>query len=168
MLSVTKLTNGRWAKPCSECGEIKTYLRKCYAIESLKLNKLCKKCSNRKTENCHRGWHRGIRISWFNKFKISSELRNIDFLISIDDVADLYEYQNKKCALTGWDIGFAEFGKLSKITASIDRIKNDVGYTKENIQLVYKTVNMMKQKYSQDEFIDVCIAVCNNANSIKR
>jgi len=27
---------------------------------------------------------------------------------------------------------------------------------------------MMKQKYSQEEFIDICIAVCNNVNFNKK
>ena len=164
MTEVIKLKNGRWAKPCSECGEIQSYLRKHYAIESLNLKKTCKKCSNKKTENCHRGWYRDVRISWFNKFKLSSELRKIDFNITIDDIADLYRSQNKKCALTGWDIDFPKYGKLSEITVSIDRINSKFGYEKNNIQLLYKKINMMKQSYSQDDFINMCTAIYKHIN----
>jgi hypothetical protein len=92
--------------------KIQSYLRKNYAEESLRLKKLCKKCSNQKTENCHRGWHRGIRISWFNKFKVSAETRGLEWVLSMDDVADLYEKQKGKCALTGWDITFPEIAIL--------------------------------------------------------
>jgi hypothetical protein len=167
MTEVIKLSNGRWSKPCSECGEIQSYLRKHYAIESLNLKKTCKKCSNKKAENCHRGWHRDIRISWFNKFKLSSELRKIDFNITIDDVADLYQNQNKKCALTGWDIYFPKSGKLSEITVSIDRIDSRFGYEKNNIQLLYKKINMMKQSYLQDDFINMCTAIYKHINRNK-
>jgi hypothetical protein len=76
-MEVTKGVGGRYYKPCSSCGEMQSYLRKNYAVESLRLKKMCKKCSNQQTDNCHRGWHRGVRVSWFNKFKISAETRGI-------------------------------------------------------------------------------------------
>ena len=160
-MEIIKLSNGRYAKNCPECGEQQTYLRKNYAAASLREKKTCKKRSNKKTENCHRGWHRGIRISWFNKFKTNAKLRALDWEITLDDVADLYEEQEGRCALTGWDIVFPETGHHNISTVSIDRIDSSFGYLKENIQLVDKRVNMMKQKYSQEEFIMVCKAVAN-------
>lgn len=156
---VVKGADGRYYKPCPKCNEIQSYLRKNYAEESLRLKKLCKKCSNQKTENCHRGWHRGIRISWFNKFKVSAETRGLEWILSMDDVADLYEKQKGKCALTGWDITFPDIGHPSFFSCSIDRIQNNIGYTKENIQLVEGRVNMIKNKYTQEFFLEVCKAV---------
>jgi thymidylate synthase (FAD) len=82
--------DGRWYKPCHNCNDIQSYLRYHYALNSFNLKKLCKKCSNRITENCHRGWHREIRLSWFNKFKTSAEIRGIEFNISIDDITNKY------------------------------------------------------------------------------
>lgn len=161
-MEVVKGADGRYYKPCPECRGLQSYLRKNYAIESLRLNKTCKKCSNRKTENCHRGWYRGIRISWFNKFKCGAETRGYVWELTMDDVADLYLKQNKKCALTGWDIEFPECGHASKTACSIDRIDNDMHYSKQNIQLVDSRVNMIKGKWSQDFFIETCLAVSKN------
>ncbi len=158
-MEVTKGLDGRWYKPCSQCNSMQSYLRRNYAYESLKLNKLCKKCSNRDTDNSHRGWYRGIRVSWFNQFKASSLLRNLSFEINIDDVADLYENQKGRCNLTGWSIVFPEIGHPQISTASIDRIDSSKGYIKNNIQLVHKDVNMAKQRYSQEYFIEMCKAV---------
>lgn len=158
---VVKLERGRWAKPCPSCGEQQDYLRKNYAEASLKEGKLCKSCSNSLTENCHRGWHRGIRISWFNKFRTGAGLRGITWGITLDDVADKYEEQIGRCALTGWDISFPEVGHHQDCDASIDRIESEFGYIPENIQLVNKKVNMMKQAYSQEDFIKVCLAVAD-------
>ena len=165
MIEIFKGPDNRWYKPCSECGEMQSYLRKNYAEESLRLNKTCKKCSNRKTENSHRGWHRGIRISWFNKYKLQAELRNYDFTITLDYVADLMEKQSFKCALTKIDIHFPDFGHPSKknsIPASIDRIDSSKGYIPGNVQIILKKVNMMKQQYTQEEFIEVCKLVAKN------
>jgi hypothetical protein len=158
-MQVTRGQDGRYCKLCPSCGETQSYLRKNYAEESLRLGKECKKCSNKKTENCHRGWHRGIRISWFNKFKTGAEVRGLQWNLSMDDVADLMEKQSHSCALTGWGIEFPESGHPQKAPASLDRIDSKKPYTKENTQIVTRQVNMMKQQYSQEDFIKVCKAV---------
>lgn len=157
-----KGSDGRYRKKCAECGVEQSYLRRNYAIHSLILGKSCHKCSNRKTPNCHRGWHRGIRISWFNKYMVCAETRGIPFDITLDDVADLYTKQDRKCALTGWPISFPDVGFRHDSHVSIDRIDSKGGYTAANIQLVHKSVNMMKQNYSQQFFIEVCHAVSQN------
>lgn len=158
-MQVTQGSDGRYYKRCPECNEMQSYLRKNYAEESLKAGKVCKSCSNKKTDNCHRGWHRGVRVSWFNKFKSNAELRGLDWDLSLDDIADLMESQNSKCCLTGWSIEFPESGHPQKAPASIDRVNSNLGYIKENVQLVTRQVNMMKQAYTQEEFIKVCRAV---------
>ena len=160
-MQVIKDKDGRYYKPCPECNKQQSYLRKNYAEHSLRLNKLCKSCSNKKIDNCHRGWHRGIRVSWFNKFKICAETRGKDWNLSIDEVADVMEAQKNKCALTGWSIEFPESGHPQEAPASIDRIDSALGYFKDNVQLVTREVNMMKQHYTQDEFMKVCKAVAN-------
>ena len=121
--------------------------------------KFCKSCSNKITENCHRGWYRGIRVSWFSKFKSGAAVRGIEWSITLDDVADQMDAQGQKCALTGWSIEFPESGHPQAAPASIDRIDSSMGYTVGNIQLLTKHVNMMKQSYDNDYFIKVCEAV---------
>ena len=154
---VTKGLDGRWYKSCPSCGSMQSYLRKNYAEESLKANKECKSCSNKKTDNCHRGFYKDIRLSWFNKFQTGAELRNISFTITIEYLWEVFKEQDYQCALTGWPIGWADVG--SNHTASIDRIDSDKGYVVGNVQLVHKDVNMAKQQYSQDYFIEICKAV---------
>ena len=158
-MSVTKGLDGRWYKPCVSCGEMQSYLRKNYAVASLNLNKECKACSNKKTDNCHRGFYENIRTSWFHSKKLSANNRNLEFSILIDELWDIYLKQNKKCALSGIDIGWEKVGQ--KHTASIDRIDSSIGYIKENIQLVHKDVNFMKQNFDQNYFITMCKAIAN-------
>ena len=161
--AVIKLDNGRYAKKCPSCKVEQTYLRKAYAQESLRLGKLCKVCSNKITNNTHRGWHRGVRLSWYTKFMTGAKTRGICWHLTIDDVADLMESQGGKCALTGWPIEFPQSGHPQRAPASIDRISSDGGYTRENVQLVIRHVNMMKQSYDNDYFIAVCVAVADKA-----
>ena len=153
----------RYYKHCPECGVVCSYLRRNYAIESYLLKKICKACSNKKTENCHRGMYEDlIRISWFKKFKMSAELRGLDWNIKIEDIYNLYINQKGKCALSGIEINWLTTGH--KHTASIDRIDSEVGYELKNIQLVHKDVNMMKGKFDQKYFTDICLKVATKLN----
>ena len=161
VVEVIKLTNGRYAKPCPTCGEIQDYLRRNYAEASLREGKEYKKCAQANPAKNTVMIYRGIRLSWLKKFETNARLRGLDWEIGADIVADLYEAQGAKCALTGWDITFPETGHAQLSSASIDRVDSQFGYLPENIQLVDKRVNMMKQQYSQDEFIAVCLAVAN-------
>lgn len=52
------------------------------------------------------------------------------------------------------------FGKDT--TASIDRINSNKGYSLSNVQWVHKTINKMKCKLSDDEFIAFCKAVAKH------
>jgi hypothetical protein len=156
---VYKREDGRWCKPCPSCREEQDYLRKNYAIQSFNLGKTCRKCSNRKTDNCHRGYVGFVRTSWFTKSSTQAEIRKLEFSITIEDVNQLYIDQNKTCALSGLEIGWAEVGQDH--TASIDRIDSTKGYTLRNIQLVHKDINMMKQQYSNQYFIEMCTMVAN-------
>jgi hypothetical protein len=46
--------------------------------------------------------------------------------------------------------------KASGNTASVDRIDSSKDYTQDNTQLVHVHINMMKQHYDQQYFIDMC------------
>lgn len=157
---VYKGEDGRWYKPCPSCGDEQSYLRRNYAIMSYNEGKECKACSNRKPENnSHKGWIKGVlRSSFAYKYQANAALRGIDWEVAYEYLADLLIEQDFKCALTGWDIDAME---VNKNTASLDRIDSSKGYVKGNVQWVSKMVNMSKQQYTQEEFIDMCTAVAD-------
>jgi len=89
--------------------------------------------------------YKDISGSFFNSIQRGAKIRNILFQVSIKQLWDLFEEQNKKCALSGINI---QFGVNSRIkekkregTASLDRIDNMQGYVKENIQWLHKDIN---------------------------
>lgn len=89
--------------------------------------------------------------------------RDIPFEITIQQVWDLFNNQNSKCALSGVEISFSERDRRYKLdkrykdgTASLDRIDSAKGYTIDNIQWVHKDVNLMKWHLPQDIFINWC------------
>lgn len=88
---------------------------------------------------------------------------NIPLEITIQDAWAQFLKQDGKCALTGLSLSFETNHKNSaKQTASLDRKDSNKGYTRENIQWVYKTVNFMKAWYDEKYFIQMCELVVNH------
>lgn len=81
--------------------------------------------------------------------KQHAKVKNREFTIDIDDVLDCLYRQNNKCALSG--VSFSSTNR-----PSLDRIDSNLGYTKDNIQLLLKEVNIMKSNLPQDRFLSLC------------
>jgi hypothetical protein len=83
---------------------------------------------------------------------------------------DLFLKQNKKCAISGIDIVLntrwseQNKGKFTEIiqTASLDRIDNSKGYTKNNVQWVHKDINFMRGGLAVNDFVFFCKKVAEN------
>lgn len=99
-----------------------------------------------------------ITLSFWTPIIKQANKRGIPFEIDRSFAWDLYCQQNRKCALTGIDISFSSNirDQRGKQTCSLDRINNDLGYIEGNVQWVHKRINIMKNVYSQDEFIQWC------------
>ena len=158
---VIKLGNGRYAKSCPQCGVQQTYLRKNYAVESEAIGKRCKSCVNSDPNcNTHKGFYKGVlRCSFAHKYKTGAETRGIEFAVSFDYLADVLIEQDFQCALSGEPLDAMEL----KNNASLDRIDSALGYVEGNVQWVTSEINMMKQAYSQERFIEVCKSVADKA-----
>lgn len=116
----------------------------------------------------HHSWkgYKDIPLDFFTTIKRGAESRNIEFNITIEQISDLLEYQNKKCALSGLDLQFSKIRKDKKTqTCSLDRIDSNIGYVKGNIQWVHKRINIMKNKLSDKDFIYFCLMVSNKNKS---
>lgn len=147
------MTNdGKWSCRCFKCGIIRSYTRKEHARNSFILKSTCKKCSAAKKSNSASvGWSRRE----YNKYMKSAIARGIEWNISEEYIKNSF---NGKCSLTGWDIST----EYSVKTASLDRIDSNIGYIEGNIQWVHSMVNMSKNKYDQNKFIEMCSSVYLN------
>lgn len=98
----------------------------------------------------------------WSSIKSNAIIRGLEFSITKEQVWEKYLEQNKKCYLTKQDISFKEK------TASIDRLDNSKGYNIDNISIVHKDINIMRNKYSIDYFIEMCNLVSNNMGLINQ
>lgn len=98
----------------------------------------------------------------YSEIKKQAIKRGKKFTLSIDYLWDLFEKQNRKCALSGLEIKFGRNGYSNETSASLDRIDNNKDYIEGNVRWVLKDINMIRGSYNNDYFINLCKAVANN------
>jgi len=105
-----------------------------------------------------------IHSSWISVTKQNlkrGKNRILKLEIDSKDLKNLYDSQNGKCKYTKIPLNTLNIPKHES-NASIDRIDSKKGYTADNIQWVYKPLNIMKNRFSEEEFLFVCEQVYKN------
>ena len=98
-----------------------------------------------------------LTLTRFTKLKRSAEKRNIEFLVSLEYLSNLYESQNHICAITGRQINSID-------DASLDRIDSSKGYIKGNVQWTTYQANVSKHVMTMEQLYKFCRKVLNHAN----
>jgi len=95
------------------------------------------------------------RLHTNSKSKVATHKRTKEhaFTITREDLYNLWEKQDGRCAISGVFLTHHRDGSGAKdYNASIDRISNVKSYTPENVQLVTYRINLMKHALSEDMF----------------
>jgi hypothetical protein len=147
----------KWICEC-DCGIIISVCR-----ESL-VKGLTQSCGCLWKERIFKGCGR-LSQSYWNRVIKGAKSRNLEISITIEDAWQKFIEQNEKCALTGMDIQIVTdyTRKHNEHTASLDRIDSTKGYTLENIQWVHRDINILKQDFDEQTFIELCQKVVNHA-----
>lgn len=88
-----------------------------------------------------------------------AEDRNKDRFYDIDAnfIMELLEEQSKKCVVTGIDMTHDK----TMWSMSIDRIDNNMGHTRDNIQLICMAANLAKNKHSDNDLRELLDNIIN-------
>ena len=99
----------------------------------------------------------------YNAYWHSANAKGLKFDLSLKYLWNLFEQQNRKCALSGLDIHFdIKSQKELNKTASLDRIDSTKGYIKGNVQWVHRIINRIKVDMPNDLFVYMCNQVTKN------
>lgn len=88
------------------------------------------------------------RCKGTSKKRLNGRRRDIEFNITIQDIKELHDKANGKCAISGLDMTHC-WNSLRAV--SIDRIDSSQGYIHGNVQLVCMWANLAKQRFSNDD-----------------
>jgi len=84
--------------------------------------------------------------------RTKTEKTKIKWDIKLEDVLELWDKQEGKCALTGLFMTYHKDGSGNRdLNASLDRINPDIEYLVTNIQLVCSRANTIKHTLKEDE-----------------
>lgn len=79
---------------------------------------------------------------------------------------NLYNNQKGRCAISGVEMTYNQFGGKCPTNISIDRIDSNRGYELDNVQLVCSLVNTMKMQYSTEELIKWCKQIAEHNSEL--
>jgi hypothetical protein len=149
----------RWLCRCACNKELAVFARHLRSGQSAG----CLSCSIKRGQ-AHGQWAGAGEISgqWWGTHagrtgKVYSRRQGLEITVSVQDAWNLFLAQNRKCALTGLELHFTHRGG----TASLDRIDSSKGYVPGNVQWVHKDVNLMKNVFSQERFVELCTLVAH-------
>jgi hypothetical protein len=135
----------------------------------------CKSCSARTTASkfplpVHSTGAGLLSGTMWTAIKAGAKKRGIVFDLSPEYAWDLFENQDRKCALSGVPIILSRKIKnnnadWNEITASLDRIDSGVGYVEGNVQWVHKEVNYIKRDLDQNRFVVWCRLIGGSCGS---
>ncbi len=161
-------------KPCTKCGSIfplsSFYTTGKLASGRPKYNSWCKVCIKEKMSSYHkRTWgeerlnftalKRTSSVRSYLSYLLAKAKRRKDCEISLDYLENLWRVQSGRCALSGIEMTRVLGRGIVQTNASIDRIDASKGYERGNVQLVCRSVNVMKMDMSQSEFLALCRSI---------
>jgi hypothetical protein len=159
-LDLTSKNRSRFKCKCNKCNNIVYVLGN--SLQTGGATK-CIKCANRKYVG-------EVSGQYFSSLKRGARNRksriNIPFEITQSDIWEKFLEQDRKCALSGIELVWTDGARGEKGTASVDRKDSNIGYTKNNIQIIHKDINRMKNNFIETYFIEMCHKISNNLKEI--
>lgn len=143
---------------CKRCGE--TFQKKKIAKKTFYCSKYCRATTAAEKSKYTRS--RSVEATLRGVLacsKCRSKRKERPHNLTIDYLLRLLAEQNGKCALTGRILVPSNSKTKSEShpnTISIDRIDSDKGYVEGNVRLVTYIVNAAKNRFSDEELIQMC------------
>lgn len=136
----------------SNATKIKEYAKNYRFSNPEKIKELAKKQSHAKykkssKESCYQKWLQVLLSNCRLRHKKNNS-NHITCEITLEDLLEKYEEQKGLCAISKVKLDHTQ-GSLNSI--SIDRIENTLGYTKENVHLVAKWINIGRRNATLDQ-----------------
>lgn len=145
-LQILPIENFVSKRQCKICKSKKNIKRQSQRTK----NNICVSCKNIKLKNSRYCFNH-----WFQN-NARQNLKNSNLGI---DLINLYEKQNCKCVYTGVELIPAVNMSLDHIVSRYDN--KDLIHDINNVQWVHKDINVMKNRFSHENFVKLCKYIAN-------
>lgn len=110
-----------------------------------------------------------IPQDYFRQIRDGAVKRGLDFQITIENLQELWVKQKGLCSYTSRPLIFkmkrnsvkAPSYEIKNQYASLDRKDPAKGYLPDNIQWVWKPINLMKMAFTHEEFLNLVAEISN-------
>lgn len=164
--------NNKVAKVCRTCNERNTCIQN---------SKLVKKCytrwynttrRNKKSERLRQAEYRNNNFSKHMLTRFKSKAKKEGRAFNLDEKWIDSQLQNNVCSVTGLSFVMpiyqpGKVGQSGPWSPSVDRINNNLGYTKNNCQLVIWMYNLAKNKFTEVDFMKMSTAFVSKQLNIQ-
>jgi hypothetical protein len=129
------------------------------------LDARCNRCRQQELEtslSALQGYTPELDLYWTKNFSslcAGARARNIEISITKDTLIERYLRNECKCEVTGILLK-PKAGRNNRIAPSVDRIDSSGHYSRGNIQIVARAVNLMKGDMETEEFYEWCKRIC--------
>lgn len=130
-------------------------------------DKRCKQCKRKQNLEARANYsdeqklYKIVQDRWLAA-RSRAEKKNIPFTITKDDILELWENQNGKCAISNIPMTFEIDNGRVFTNVSVDQKNPGQGYTKENTQLICQAVNQLKSDWDMDTVLYICKSITEN------
>ncbi|UVX70479.1 MAG: type II restriction endonuclease [Bacteriophage sp.] len=140
---------------CKKCGEIFSRKKDCiHNFENLK----CRNCIHNRFGKCLNA----LLYNVFTHYTNNAKQRNIDWNLSEEEFKHLITQPCIYCGEIPNVTKTSTYKNKSEKITGIDRIDPSKGYSMNNCVPCCKMCNIMKNKFSEEEFIDKVKSIYNN------
>lgn len=105
-----------------------------------------------------------IHSSYYKDLEHNAKKRKLELGITKEEIIQVFCEQGGICALSGVGLVFPDscsFYRQRLHTASVDRIDNNLNYSKNNIQIVHKKLNQSRKDLTIEYYKELCQIVYN-------
>lgn len=124
--------------------------------------------ASRKREQSVKKYYEDFISTILRYAKARAKEYSLPFNLDKDFIKQLYESQDKRCAITAIDFQFERANEKKKrrpFAPSLDRVDYSRGYTKDNVRLVCSIVNIALSDFGDEAFDKMCEAYVRNKHA---
>lgn len=132
-------------------------------------DKRCKKCKRQQNLSARTNYsdekklYKVLQERWLGA-RDRANRKNIPFTITKEDLLNLWNKQDSKCAISKIPMTFEMDNGRVFTNLSLDQKVPGQGYTKENIQLVCQAINQLKSDWDMATVLYLCRSIITNYN----